>query len=69
MIKPGRARPASWLGKLLPRRLDLVAGVALTLTAAAGAIAIRFLLNDPFESNFRNLRSQSADIARAQGSG
>ncbi|HEX4452295.1 MAG TPA: MMPL family transporter [Kofleriaceae bacterium] len=66
VIRPGTARPASWLGRLLPRRLGLVAGVALTLTAAAGAIAVRFLLGDPFESNFRNLRSQSADIARAQ---
>ncbi len=40
--------------------------VALAVTAVAGVITVRFLTNDPFESNFRNLRSRSDDIAHAQ---
>jgi hypothetical protein len=64
-IKP-RAAPGQWLGKLLPRRLDLVAIVTLVVTVVAGVFAARFLLTDPFETNFRNLRSHSEGIVEAQ---
>ncbi|HET9987636.1 MAG TPA: MMPL family transporter, partial [Kofleriaceae bacterium] len=64
-IKP-HAAPGQWLGKLLPKRLDIVAIVTLAVTVIAGVIAARFLSNDPFESNFRNLRSHSEGIVEAQ---
>jgi len=64
-IKP-HAAPGRWLGKLLPRRLDIVAIVTLGVTIVAGVLSARFLLNDPFESNFRNLRSHSEGIVEAQ---
>ncbi|HEY6033027.1 MAG TPA: MMPL family transporter, partial [Kofleriaceae bacterium] len=64
-IRP-RAAPGQWLGRLLPKRLDVVAIVTLAVTIIAGVIATRFLLNDPFESNFRNLRSHSEGIVEAQ---
>ncbi|MEO6772346.1 MAG: MMPL family transporter [Kofleriaceae bacterium] len=64
-IKP-RAAPAQWLGRLLPKRLDLVAIVTVVVTVVAGVIAARFLLHDPFETNFRNLRSHSEGITLAQ---
>ncbi len=66
-IKPrGTASPGRWLGKLLPRRLDVVAIVTLAVTVIAGVITVRFLTGDPFETNFRNLRSHSAGIVEAQ---
>jgi len=66
-IRPRTARaPGRWLGRLLPRRLAAVAIGALAVVAVAGAIAVRFLAGDPFETNFRNLRSHSSDIAVAQ---
>jgi predicted RND superfamily exporter protein len=64
-IKPHKA-PGQWLGKLLPRRLDLVAIVTLAVTVVAAVLATRFLVNDPFETNFRNLRSHSEGIVEAQ---
>jgi len=64
-IRP-RTAPGQWLGRLLPKRLDVVAIVTLAVTIVAGILATRFLLNDPFESNFRNLRSHSEGIVEAQ---
>ncbi|MEP6860509.1 MAG: MMPL family transporter [Deltaproteobacteria bacterium] len=64
-IKP-HAAPGQWLGKLLPKRLDIVAIVTLVVTVVAGVLAARFLLTDPFETNFRNLRSHSEGIVEAQ---
>lgn len=63
-----RPRPAAapWLGKLLPRRLDVVAFATLAVTAVAAVITARFLAGEPFETNFRNLRSHSPAIAKAQ---
>jgi predicted RND superfamily exporter protein len=55
-----------WLAALLPRRLTWAAIVAGIGTLIAGGITARYLLGDPYESNFRNLRSQSADIAEEQ---
>jgi predicted RND superfamily exporter protein len=65
-IKPRAAAPGQWLGRLLPRRSGVVVIVAVAVTAILGVIATRFLLNDPFESNFRNLRSHSEGIVVAQ---
>jgi predicted RND superfamily exporter protein len=55
-----------WLAAILPRRLDVVALVMVGLTLGAGGIAFRYLFDDPFESNFRNLRSHSDEIAERQ---
>jgi hypothetical protein len=66
-MEPGPAPTIGrWLGKLLPSRLDVVAIVMLVLTAVAGIVAVRYLVDDPFENNFRNLRSHSDDITKAQ---
>ncbi len=55
-----------WLAALLPKRLGAVAIAMLAVTSIAGVLTVRFLIHDPFENNFRNLRSQSGDIAKAQ---
>jgi predicted RND superfamily exporter protein len=66
-IKPrGKVAPGRWLGKLLPRRLGVVAIVTLAITAVAGVITVRFLTDSPFETNFKNLRSHSEGIVVAQ---
>ena len=66
-IKPrGKDAPGRWLGKLLPDRLDVVAMVTLGITVVAGVIAARFLAGEPFETNFKNLRSHSEGIVEAQ---
>ncbi len=54
-----------WLAVLLPRRLGAVAIAMLAVTSIAGVLTFRFLTGDPFENNFKNLRSQSAQIAEA----
>ncbi|HET9627498.1 MAG TPA: MMPL family transporter [Kofleriaceae bacterium] len=51
-----------WLARLLPRHLGWTAGFALGLIAVAAGITAHYLLGDPFESNFKNLRSRSAGI-------
>jgi uncharacterized protein len=62
-----RAEPpiGRWLARLLPRNLGITAGVTIALVAGAGVVTVRYLTGDPFESNFRNLRSQSAAITEA----
>ncbi len=66
-IKPrGAVAPGRWLGRLLPNRLDVVAIVTLGITVIAGAITARFLMGEPFETNFKNLRSHSEGIVEAQ---
>jgi predicted RND superfamily exporter protein len=66
-IKPrGEVAPGRWLGRLLPRRLDLVAIVTLGITVVAGVVTARFLTGEPFETNFKNLRSHSEGIVEAQ---
>ncbi len=64
-IRP-RPQAAPWLGRLLPQRLDMVALGMLVITGGAAVISARFLAGEPFETNFRNLRSHSAAIATAQ---
>ena len=63
-----RKEPAigPWLARLLPKNLTAVAIGAVALTAIAGAITARYIADDPFESNFRNLRSRSAGITEEQ---
>ena len=66
-IKPrGKDAPGRWLGKLLPNRLDVVVMVTLGVTVVAGVITARFLAGEPFETNFKNLRSHSEGIVEAQ---
>ncbi len=66
-IKPrGENAPGRWLGKLLPKRLDVVAMVTLGITVVAGVLTVRFLAGEPFETNFKNLRSHSEGIVEAQ---
>ncbi|MDB4957863.1 MAG: exporters of the superfamily protein [Myxococcales bacterium] len=55
-----------WLAMLLPARLRVVAFVIIGFTVFAGGITLRYLGGDPFENNFRNLRSHSDDISEAQ---
>ena len=62
-----RAEPpiGRWLARLLPRHLGVTAVVTIAVIAGAGVVTARYLLDDPFESNFRNLRSHSPAIAEA----
>lgn len=62
----GEAPIGRWLARLLPNNLTAVAIVTFALTLVAGVIAARFLAGDPFENNFRNLRSRSAKIEEEQ---
>lgn len=59
-----RKEPAvgRWLEKLLPKNLTAVAIGAVAFTVAAGAITAHYIADDPFESNFKNLRSKSDGI-------
>ena len=65
-MQPGREAPIGrWLAKLVPARPRAVVVVMLAITAVAGVITARFFANDPFENNFRNLRSSNDDIDEA----
>jgi predicted RND superfamily exporter protein len=55
-----------WVARLASRRASNVVVAISVITMAAGAIAVRFLLADPFEDDLRNLRSQSDALERAQ---
>ncbi|HEX4421291.1 MAG TPA: MMPL family transporter, partial [Kofleriaceae bacterium] len=62
-MKPRSAPPIGrWLAWLLPRHLGITAAVTLGLIVAAGAVTVRYLAGDPFESNFKNLRSHGPAI-------
>jgi predicted exporter len=62
-LAPRKAPPIGrWLARLLPKNLTAVAIGAVALTAVAGAISAQYIADDPFESNFRNLRSRSDGI-------
>src|SRR5262249_6814191 len=67
-----KARKEPALGKILARLtphgtfgVASVAAFALVLTGVAGVITYRYLQN-PYESNFRNLRSSSPGIEKAR---
>jgi hypothetical protein len=51
-----------WLAALMPARPVVPAAMVLVLVVAGGAVTARYLARDPFESNFKNLRSHSAAI-------
>lgn len=51
-----------WLARLLPHNLGVTAAATIVLVAGAGVITARYLADDPFESNFKNLRSRGAAI-------
>ena len=66
-MKPRREPPVGrWLAKLLPGHLGITAIATILVIAGAGVVTARFLADDPFESNFKNLRSHSAMIAEEQ---
>jgi uncharacterized protein len=51
-----------WLARLLPRNLGITAVATIAVIAGAGVVTVRYLADDPFESNFKNLRSRGAAI-------
>jgi predicted RND superfamily exporter protein len=51
-----------WLARLLPSNLGVTAIATIALVAGAGVVTARYLTDDPFESNFKNLRSHGAAI-------
>jgi len=53
------------LARLFPRRVTTTALVALALTVVAGALTAGFVAGDPMENDWRNLRSDNADLRRA----
>lgn len=55
-----------WLAKLLPHNLGLTAIATIALVVGAGVVTAHYLADDPFESNFKNLRSRGAAIAEEQ---
>jgi predicted RND superfamily exporter protein len=55
-----------WLAKLLPGNLGVTAAATIALVAGAGVVTARYLVDDPFESDFRNLRSHGDAIAEEQ---
>jgi predicted RND superfamily exporter protein len=55
-----------WLARLLPRNLAVTAIATIALVAGAGVVTAHYLTDDPFESNFKNLRSRSAAIEDQQ---
>ncbi|MBL0220807.1 MAG: MMPL family transporter [Myxococcales bacterium] len=59
-----RAEPAigALLARLAPRAPGARVLAMLVLTLVAGGLTYRYLAGDPFESDFRNLRSSSAAI-------
>jgi uncharacterized protein len=55
-----------WLARLLPHNLAVTAIATIALIAGAGVITAHYLADDPFESDFRKLRSRGAAIAEEQ---
>ena len=63
LLRPRPEPPLGrWLSRLLPRRLGPVVAVGLGLTLVAGVGTYRFLSDDPYEANFKNLRSESPEL-------
>ncbi|HEX3479199.1 MAG TPA: MMPL family transporter [Kofleriaceae bacterium] len=66
-LRPRAAPPIGrWLARMLPGNLAATAIATIALIAGAGVITARYLTDDPFENNFRNLRSRGAAIAEEQ---
>ncbi len=51
-----------WLSRMLPKRVGWVIAVATLVLVAASSVAWHYLTHDPYEANFQNLRSDSAEI-------
>ena len=66
-MRPRHEAPLGrWLARLVPGNLRAVAMVMVTLSVAGAIGAGAYILGDPFEANFRNLRSESAQISAEQ---
>jgi uncharacterized protein len=62
-MRPRREPPIGrWLARLLPSNLGATAIATIAVIVGAGVVTARFLADDPFESNFKNLRSSGAAI-------
>jgi predicted RND superfamily exporter protein len=62
-MRPRKEPPIGrWLSRLLPNHLGTTAIVTIAVIAGAGVITARYLTDDPFESNFKNLRSHGEVI-------
>ena len=55
-------RVGPWLSRMLPKRLGPIIAVAGVILVAASGVAWHYLTHDPYEANFQNLRSDSAEI-------
>ncbi|HMG52290.1 MAG TPA: MMPL family transporter [Kofleriaceae bacterium] len=55
-----------WLARLLPSNLGITAVATIAVIVGAGVVTVHFLADDPFESNFKNLRSRGAAINEQQ---
>jgi predicted RND superfamily exporter protein len=66
-LRPRREPPIGrWLTRMLPQNLAATAVVTIAVIVGAGVITAHYLADDPFESNFKNLRSHGAAIAEEQ---
>jgi len=66
-MQPRSAPPIGrWLARLLPNNLAVTAIATIALIAGAGVVTTHYLTDDPFESNFKNLRSSSDAIDEQQ---
>ena len=66
-MTPRSAPPIGrWLARLLPSNLGVTAIATIAVIAGAGVVTARYLADDPFESNFKNLRSRGAAINEQQ---
>lgn len=62
-MKPRGEPPIGrWLARLLPHNLAVTALATIALVIGAGVVTAHYLTDDPFESNFKNLRSRGAAI-------
>ncbi|HVR62412.1 MAG TPA: MMPL family transporter [Polyangia bacterium] len=59
-------RLGRWIGRLLPRRADVVVAVSAVILLAAAAATWRYLRADPYEYNWHRMRSDSAAARLAQ---
>ncbi len=65
-----KAAPAPFIDRLMarlsPKRARLSVSLGLLMVVVSLALTILFVLSDPFERDWRNLRSESAEIAHTQ---
>lgn len=64
-LRPGPKPSLShWLTRIIPRRPQWVVAGASALLSLVTVAVVHFLLTDPIESNMRNLRSVSPELAQ-----